>query len=98
MVSGDAFVTNRLIAPSGTGVDCVVDEPAEFPELFELLFVLPFDEDAEDVLVDNTVEGVVAERLWLVDATRVDTVPVELSDVRPDVLCAAVPLPEFVLP
>jgi hypothetical protein len=92
-------------------VDCDPDvldelEPDPLPEfeLFELELVL--EDELEDELdeepeVDErgarTVAGVVAERLWLDDATRLETVPLELKDVRPDVLCAGVAAPELVV-
>jgi hypothetical protein len=89
-------------------VDCEVDDVLdeldpevllEF-ELFELELALE-DEPEEDPEVDErgarTVAGVVAERLWLDEATRLETVPLELKDVRPDVLCAGVAAPELVV-
>ena len=80
-------------------LDELLDEPLVEP-LVEPLED-PFDEPLEpeeDERDDNTVEGVPAERLCAVEATSVETVPTELSEVRPDVLCAAPALPEPELP
>ena len=110
MLKGDARRTKWLNAPSGTGVgadvellealfEALPDEPLD--ELLDEPPEDPFDEPLEpeeDECCDNTVAGVAAERLCAVEATSVETVPSELSEVRPDVLCAAPVLPEPVLP
>ena len=109
MLKGDAWMTKWLNAPSGTGVGAVElfeelpDEPLDEPpdELLDEPPEDPFDEPLEpeeDERDDNTVAGVAAERLCAVEATSVETVPTELSEVRPDVLCAAPAPPEPALP
>ena len=103
---------NRLMAPSGTGVDCDVElpevlpvpappDPPALPVPFEPAFAPDEDDDEPepdppDARDASTVAGVVAARLWFEDATRLSTVPLEPSDVRPDVLCAAGVVAEFV--
>ena len=114
MLKGDAWMTKWLNAPSGTGVgadvelletlfEALPDEPLDelLDELLDEPPEDPFDEPLEpeeDERGDNTVAGVAAERLCAVEATSVETVPTELSEVRPDVLCATLALPEPVLP